>query len=78
MASDFVPNPDCPSFTKGSDFALSINADSEAEADKVFKALSEGGEIKMPMQKTFWNAYFGMFIDKFGISWMMNYDYEQK
>ncbi len=59
----------------GNNISLSINAESEAEADKLFKALSAGGKITMPLEKTFWDAYFGMFTDKFGINWMINYDY---
>ena len=62
-------------FTSGNNFSISINANSEAEADRLFKGLSEGGKITMPLEKTFWNAYFGMWTDKFGINWMVNYDY---
>jgi PhnB protein len=36
--------------------------------------LSEGGNVTMPLQDTFWGAYFGMWTDKFGINWMVNYD----
>ncbi len=64
--------------TLGNNFSISIGAESEAEADGLFNALSAGGKIEMPLQKTFWGAYFGMFADKFGIQWMVNYDYEQK
>jgi len=39
--------------------------------------LSAGGQVTMPMEKTFWDAYFGMFADKFGINWMVNYDYNK-
>lgn len=58
----------------GNNISLSINADSIAEADRLFNGLSAGGHIKMPMNKTFWGAYFGMFTDKFGIHWMINFD----
>ena len=58
----------------GENLSISINAENIAEADKLFNGLSEGGIIKMPIQKTFWNAYFGMFTDKFGIHWMVNFD----
>lgn len=64
--------------TKGDNFSISINADSEEEAKKIFDALSAGGNITMPLDKTFWGAYFGMFVDKFGIAWMVNYDYNQQ
>ncbi|MDJ1502569.1 VOC family protein [Xanthocytophaga agilis] len=62
--------------TEGNNFSVAIGTDSEAEADKLFNGLSEGGTITMPLQKTFWGSYFGMFNDKFGIQWMVNYDYQ--
>lgn len=64
--------------TMGNNFSVSINAESEDEARKLFEGLSAGGKITMPLDKTFWGAFFGMFTDKFGINWMVNYDYEQK
>lgn len=60
--------------TFGNNFSISINAESTEEADKLFNGLSAGGNITMPMGDTFWGAYFGMFVDKFGINWMVNYD----
>ena len=62
----------------GDNFSISVNAESEEEAKRIFNGLSAGGTIKMPLEKTFWGALFGMFTDKFGIHWMMNYDYEKK
>lgn len=62
----------------GNNFSISINAESEAEADRLFNGLSAGGKVIMPMGKVFWGAYFGMFTDKFGINWMVNYDYNKK
>lgn len=61
-------------FTQGNNFSVSINADSREEADKLYDGLSSGGQQTMPMNDTFWGAYFGMFVDKFGINWMVNYD----
>ncbi|WP_284651216.1 VOC family protein [Flavobacterium terrisoli] len=58
----------------GGNFSVSINTDSRAEADRIFNGLSSGGNAFMPMTNTFWGAYFGMFVDKFGISWMVNFD----
>jgi len=58
----------------GNNYAVSINTDSEEEADKLFNSLSAGGKVTMPMEKTFWGAYFGMFTDKYGIHWMVNFD----
>ncbi|MGO4905907.1 VOC family protein [Flavobacterium sp. W20_MBD1_R3] len=58
----------------GNNFSLSLNTQSKEEADKLFNALSDGGKITMPMENTFWNAYFGTFTDKFGVNWMVNFD----
>jgi len=56
----------------GDNFSLSYNADSKEDADKLFAALVEGGNLTMPMASTFWGSYFGMLVDKFGIQWMVS------
>ena len=61
----------------GNNFSISINAESEEEAKKIFAGLSAGGKVTMPLEKTFWGALFGMFTDKFNIQWMVNYDYKE-
>jgi PhnB protein len=53
-------------------FGLTIGLSDLDEANRLFGALSEGGQVTMPMQKQFWGATFGMFTDKFGVSWMIN------
>lgn len=53
-------------------FSLSITVADEAEADRVFAALSEGGLVTMPMEKTFWAPRFGMLQDRFGVGWMVS------
>ncbi len=58
----------------GDNFCISIVAESKAHCDEVIAKLSDGGTIKMPMDETFWGAYFGMWTDRFGINWMMNYE----
>jgi PhnB protein len=58
----------------GGNISISINTESKEEADKLFNGLSAGGNPFMPMNQTFWGAYFGMFVDKFGINWMVNFD----
>lgn len=58
----------------GNNFYLSLSADSNEEADGIFNGLSEGGDIKMPMARTFWGSYFGMITDKFGVQWMVSHD----
>lgn len=58
---------------KGNNVHLSLQPDNREEADRLFNALSEGGEVTMPIQDTFWGAYFGSCVDKFGINWMVNF-----
>ncbi len=53
---------------------ISITTESKDEADKIFNGLSVGGQIEMPMGESPWGSYFGMFRDKYGIEWMINYD----
>lgn len=67
MASD-----GCGDTSPFTGFSLSIAAPSEADADRYFNALAEGGEITMPLGKTFWSPRFGMLKDKFGMGWMIN------
>lgn len=74
MASDTMPNQ---TTTNGNSVSLSINCSSVEEIDRLYNSLSEGGEITMPLQDTFWGARFAMLTDKFGIGWMFNYDYPQ-
>ena len=50
---------------------LSLSASSEAEADRLFNALGEGGQVQMPIGKTFFSPRFGMVADRFGVSWMV-------
>ena len=61
----------------GNNFYISLSPGSKEEADKLFNGLSEGGKVEMPMQDTFWEAYFGMFADKFGVQWMINYQHKK-
>ena len=72
MGSD--SNSQSGEVTFGDNVSISINTESKTETEKLYHRLSEGGVIKMPLQDTFWGAYFGMFIDKFGIHWMINFD----
>ena len=51
-----------------------ISAESKEEADKLFNGLSAGGQIEMPLQDSPWGSYFGMFRDKYGIEWMVDFD----
>jgi PhnB protein len=66
------------SFVEGNNFSLSLATESKEETEKLFHGLSAGGTVTVPLAKMFWGAYFGMFIDKFGIQWMVNYYEDQK
>lgn len=61
--------------TFGNNVSLTISVDSKEEADRLFTGLLSGGTTPMPMCDTFWGAYFGMVDDRFGVKWMINYDY---
>lgn len=62
---------------EGNNFSVSVTPDTKEDADKFFNQLSEGGKITIPISDTFWGAYFGTVEDKFGINWMINYEYNK-
>jgi PhnB protein len=53
-------------------FSMAIDVPTESEAERLFNALSEGGTVKMPLEKTFWASKFGMLEDRFGVGWMVS------
>jgi PhnB protein len=59
-------------YQKPQGFSITLNIDSPAEADRVFKLLSDKGVVQMPLEETFWALRFGMCVDQFGIPWMIN------
>jgi PhnB protein len=65
-------------FKKPQGFSLSIDAQDPKDAERLFNALSAGGSVQMPLQKTFWASAFGMLTDRFGIPWMINCGHEAK
>lgn len=67
--------PESMGFTlnQGNNIYISLHPDSREEADTLFAALSEGGNVQMPMADQSWGDYFGDVIDKFGVQWMINY-----
>lgn len=67
MASD----GDCHGKQKFDGFSLSLSAANAAEAERLFKALGEGGQVTMPIGKTFFSPAFGMLQDRFGVNWMV-------
>ena len=73
MASD-----GCDANSKFEGFSLAISVETVADAERVFKALSDGGEVSMPLGKTFWSPSFGMLKDRFGVSWMVVTEAERK
>lgn len=75
MASDTVPDLE---ESTGSQVALSLGFDDPEEQVNVFDALSEGGNITMGLQDTFWGARFGMLTDRFDIHWMLSYSRESQ
>jgi PhnB protein len=62
--------------TRFDGISLSINAASDAEAKKLFDGLAQGGQVRMPLAKTFWTSAFGMLTDKFGVSWMVSVEHK--
>ncbi len=68
MASDGCSS-DKPKFEG---FSLSLTVPNKAEADRAFAALAEGGQVQMPLAKTFWSPCFGMVVDRFGVGWMIS------
>ncbi|HTI08101.1 MAG TPA: VOC family protein [Puia sp.] len=76
MATDMMDNEQ-NELKPGNNFHICLQTENEKEANKLFSLLSKDGRIEMPMNKTFWGAYFGMCQDKFGILWMINYTFPQ-
>jgi PhnB protein len=76
MGSDILPSAGHV-LVMGNNINLSLHPSSKEEADRLFNGLSEGGTVEMPIQDTYWGAYFGNFKDKFGINWSVNYQYPE-
>lgn len=71
MGSD-APEQMCPKVVMGSNVYINLEPDTKQEADRLFSALSAGGQVEMPMSDMFWGAYWGSCKDKFGIKWMIS------
>lgn len=76
MASDIIPSMG-HTLKEGNNVYLSLHPDSREETKRLFNSLSAGGTIEMPLEDAFWGAYFGSFVDKFGIHWMINFGENQ-
>ena len=58
-------------FSLSLSLSLSLSVPTEAEADRVFALLAEGGQVQMPLNKTFWSPRYGMLTDRFGVAWIV-------
>ena len=67
-----------PPLEVGNNFSIAIGGRSREHCDEVFAKLSAGGSVTMPLQETFWGAYYGLWTDRFGINWMVNYTLPKK
>jgi PhnB protein len=72
MASDTLESLG-QNLVQGNNVYISVHPESKEEADRIFNALSGGGEIEMPIADQPWGDYYGSFKDKFGVMWMVNY-----
>jgi PhnB protein len=66
-----VSDGNCPGTTGFNGFSLTLHAATYAEAQRLFAALAEGGQIRMPMAQTFFSSRFGMLADRYGLGWMV-------
>jgi len=73
MAND-VPEFMGPTNENENRSKISVNCESKEEADRIFNGLSVGGTVEVPMADSPWGSYFGMFRDKYGIEWMVDFD----
>ncbi len=71
-ASKLMASDGCGETASFEGFSLSLAVPTRAEADRAFAALAAGGQVKMPLAKTFWSPCFGMVTDRFGVGWMVS------
>jgi PhnB protein len=76
IGNDVLMASDCPSeyYAKPQGTTISLHVESQAEAERIFGALAEGGTVIMPLEQTFWATRFGMVTDQFGTPWMINFE----
>ncbi|MBW4445239.1 MAG: VOC family protein [Plectolyngbya sp. WJT66-NPBG17] len=74
LGDQLLMGSDCPPgyFEAPQGFSVQLSIDKPAEAERIFHALAENGNVKMPIEQTFWAFRFGMLVDQFGIPWMVN------
>lgn len=73
MASDIIPSFG-QALIVGNNNYVSVFPESKEEADRLFNGLAAGGTIEMPIEDQFWGDYFGSFIDRYGVHWMINFN----
>ncbi len=78
MGSDSPESLGAPKLIAGNNFSIMVSASSPEETERIYKALSAGGKVIMPLGKTFWAELYGMWTDKFGINWMVDYTAPEK
>ena len=71
MASDTMPGME---FVQGNNMWININCESDEEIERLFKSLSDGGTVIMPVADQFWGAKFGMLKDRYNVHWMFNFE----
>jgi PhnB protein len=71
-ATTLMASDGCEEGASFNGFSLSLSVPTQAEADRAFAALSVGGKVRMPLDKTFWSPCFGMLADRFGVGWMIS------
>lgn len=72
MATDCVGSMG-KNFIAGNNYYITLEADTGDEADRLFNALSDGGNVEMPLQRTEWAEKYGVCADRFGVQWMVSY-----
>lgn len=76
MGSD-VPSSMRGKLVMGTNTYIMLSPESEMEAERIFNALSAGGQVEMPLQKMFWGALYASWTDRFGVQWMVNFDLQR-
>jgi len=72
VGDNVLMGSDSPRYEPPQGFSVSLQVNDPAEAERIFHALAENGTVRMPIQKTFFSARFGMLVDQFGVPWMVN------
>ena len=73
MGNDHLEGMGAP-YVAGNNFSVSLHPETVEESDRLFKGLSAGGQVLVPLDRVFWGAYFGMFVDRFGVKWIVNHE----